>query len=292
MSTPPSFEELYSMLLNREKRLEIYHQPSPQREAAALFVSNTRTHGILPTPHDQGGFVTRDPGRGRNNYQNSYNNRSSNRGFYRGRGRGRSNRPPYFANTTCQICNKVGHSALTCCERHNYAQQPDDLPAAFSAMSFSPPSEIFSFAQLLSHGYLKPSIKIDEWVTPVEPVRPMHHGLYLPPSLVPMSQTTPPLAFTFPGSPVPHANSDLPIPIPLTSPIITRSPTPDTIPSQLTGPNTSPPVPNASSLVPSSHPVNEIKGVKNFCKTLSSSLSIFLTLPNKQGYTQYGRILE
>ncbi|KAK1361674.1 hypothetical protein POM88_046148 [Heracleum sosnowskyi] len=29
MSTPPSFEELYSMLLNREKRLEIYHQPSP-----------------------------------------------------------------------------------------------------------------------------------------------------------------------------------------------------------------------------------------------------------------------
>lgn len=127
------------MLLNGEKRLEIYHKPSPQREAAALLVSNTRTHGA-PTPREQRSFITRDQGRGRNSYHNYDNNRSGNRGFYRGRGRGRSNRLSHFANTTCEICNKVGLSALTCRERHNYAQEPDDLPAAFSALGFSPPS--------------------------------------------------------------------------------------------------------------------------------------------------------
>ncbi|KAL8155704.1 hypothetical protein AgCh_000924 [Apium graveolens] len=35
------------------------------------------------------------------------------------------------------ICGKIGHSALPCCDRHNYAQQADDLPTAFSAMSLS-----------------------------------------------------------------------------------------------------------------------------------------------------------
>lgn len=38
MSTPPSLEELYSMLLNHENHLDIYHQPSPDRKVAALFI--------------------------------------------------------------------------------------------------------------------------------------------------------------------------------------------------------------------------------------------------------------
>lgn len=129
---------LLKSCINRKKCLEIYHQPSTQCEAVALLLSNTRTHGAS-TSRYQGGFITHDQGRVRKNYHNSYNNRTGNRGFYHVRG-GRSNRLSQFANNTCQICNKVGHSALTCRERHNYAQQPDDLPAAFSVMSFSLPS--------------------------------------------------------------------------------------------------------------------------------------------------------
>jgi hypothetical protein len=42
MSTPPSFEELYSMLLNREKRLEVYHSPSSTQSTTALFTTSNR----------------------------------------------------------------------------------------------------------------------------------------------------------------------------------------------------------------------------------------------------------
>lgn len=139
MTAPPSFEELYSMLLNHEKRLEIYHQPSPDREAAALFVSSNHGNNNYSNDRDHGGTHARDQGRERNN---SHNNRGANKGSFRGRGRGRNNKPSHYnVNVTCQICEKLGHSALTCRELHNYAQQADDLPSAFSAMSFSSPSD-------------------------------------------------------------------------------------------------------------------------------------------------------
>lgn len=42
MPTTPLFEELYSMLLNREKGLEVYHRPSQDHSATALLPSNKR----------------------------------------------------------------------------------------------------------------------------------------------------------------------------------------------------------------------------------------------------------
>ncbi|KAF5198851.1 hypothetical protein FRX31_011562 [Thalictrum thalictroides] len=66
MCSPPSFEKLYSMLLNREKHLEIYHQPQSDRETNALFVSNNRGHG-----------------------RSNSRCRGNGRGSYRGRGTGR-----------------------------------------------------------------------------------------------------------------------------------------------------------------------------------------------------------
>ncbi|KAK0584750.1 hypothetical protein LWI29_017933 [Acer saccharum] len=124
MSTPPSFEELYSMLLNREKRLEVYHNPSSTQSTAALFTTSNRAA-------NRGNG--RDNGRGRGNF----------RGRGNGRGNGRRNSHSYNQSPKtsqdslikCQICNKPGHGALTCRHRANYSYQPDDVPTAFSAMS-------------------------------------------------------------------------------------------------------------------------------------------------------------
>lgn len=111
--------------------------------------------------------------------------------------------------------------------------------------------EIFPFTQLFLGGYLKPSMKIDECVTPVEPIKPTHHGLYLPPSLVPISQTTLPLASTMPGSLVPRTTSDSSSPVIPTLHVIPTSPTSDVIPSQLIFSHTS--LPESYS-----NPVNEV----------------------------------
>ncbi|KAK0602720.1 hypothetical protein LWI29_036303 [Acer saccharum] len=139
MSAPPSFEEIYSMLLNREKRLEVYHSPSPNQSTTAFFTSGNRSvnQGTNNRGHSRG--INRG--------------RSSSRG-YRANGRGhRANGRGHGGRTTnshiqpakssqdssivCQICTKPGHGALTCCHRANFSYQPDDLPAAFSAMNLS-----------------------------------------------------------------------------------------------------------------------------------------------------------
>ncbi|KAK0597068.1 hypothetical protein LWI29_021511 [Acer saccharum] len=132
MSAPPSFEEIYSMLLNREKRLEVYHSPSPNQSTTAFFTSGNRSvnQGTNNCGHSRG--INRG--------------RSSSRG-YRANGRGLGGRttnshiqPAKSSQDSfivCRICTKPGHGALTCRHRANFSYQPDDLPAAFSAMNLS-----------------------------------------------------------------------------------------------------------------------------------------------------------
>lgn len=128
MSNPPSFEDLYSMLLNREKRLEIYHQLNADHETTSFFTSNNR---------GQGRSSTHGRGNGRNHYSNSnyHNNRGHGRGSYksRGNGRGSSSTSHQFSNSNsnhtvvCQLCDKVGHSATQCRKFQSSIQQDDDL---------------------------------------------------------------------------------------------------------------------------------------------------------------------
>ena len=72
----------------------------------------------------------------------SFNNRShGSHGCY-GRGRGPSHSfSPYTPRQVCQVCNKPGHTALTCYHKFDYLFQQDNLPnmQAF-ATSSSPPS--------------------------------------------------------------------------------------------------------------------------------------------------------
>ncbi|KAF6137191.1 hypothetical protein GIB67_030955 [Kingdonia uniflora] len=39
MSSTPTFEGLYSMFANREKRLEVFYQPTVDRSTTALYVA-------------------------------------------------------------------------------------------------------------------------------------------------------------------------------------------------------------------------------------------------------------
>ncbi|KAL5705543.1 hypothetical protein ACHQM5_023836 [Ranunculus cassubicifolius] len=124
MSTVPSIEEIYSMLLNREKRLEVYHT-SAHTSTTALLASNNR-------PNE------------RYNQNNRNNNRgtSPRRGNHRGRGgrgSGRGSSYHYQQNPipVCQLCDKPGHYARTCRSYSISLSQQDDLPTAFSAMNMS-----------------------------------------------------------------------------------------------------------------------------------------------------------
>ncbi|KAI9185046.1 hypothetical protein LWI28_003659 [Acer negundo] len=132
MSAPPSFEELYSMLLNWEKRLEVYRSPSPNQSTTAFFTSGNRSINQGTNSHGHSCGINRG--------------RNSSRGYHaKGRGHGgrttNSHIQPAKSSQesaiVCQVCTKPGHGALTCRHRANFSYQPDDLPSVFSSMNLS-----------------------------------------------------------------------------------------------------------------------------------------------------------
>lgn len=72
MSTTPSFEERKSMLLNREKRLEVYHHTSQDRSTTALLASNNRDANR--------GYNNRGTNRGRNTNRTTFHRKKNSHG--------------------------------------------------------------------------------------------------------------------------------------------------------------------------------------------------------------------
>lgn len=128
MVNPPAFEDLYHLLLNREKRLEVYHKICSPR-STALCTTNNCGHGRSNRGRGHGSTSQRGGNSGSNRGSNSNKSSLDSNEEIR-------NYPPII----CQICNKSGLSALKCRQRHNFSYQPDDLPTTFSAMNF--PTEV------------------------------------------------------------------------------------------------------------------------------------------------------
>ncbi|KAL5718552.1 hypothetical protein ACHQM5_011441 [Ranunculus cassubicifolius] len=142
MATVPSTEELYNMLLNREKRLEVYHI-SAHTSTTSVLASNNRGFQNNRGSHNNRGRANSGKGnqaRGRGNSNRGNQNRTN---YGRGYGRDASNYGHSQGShyiVVCQICFKPGHSALACNQYpSNNAPQPDDFPTAFFAMSMSTP---------------------------------------------------------------------------------------------------------------------------------------------------------
>lgn len=72
MSTTPSFEERKSMLLNREKRLEVYHHTSQDRSTTALLASNNCDANR--------GYNNRGTNRGRNTNRTTFHRKKNSHG--------------------------------------------------------------------------------------------------------------------------------------------------------------------------------------------------------------------
>ncbi|KAF5480780.1 hypothetical protein F2P56_001496 [Juglans regia] len=140
---PMAPEELYSLLLTYESRLaHSTHLP------ASTILSANYTSG--PPNHTN---------RGRGNY------RGHNRAPFRGRGRGRHSSSQTSANTfapsplphgkpICQVCGKVGHSAIKCYFRFDHAYQsepPRNLTANYSSSSASPDSSWYPDTAATNH---------------------------------------------------------------------------------------------------------------------------------------------
>ncbi|ERN20584.1 hypothetical protein AMTR_s00070p00072810 [Amborella trichopoda] len=96
----PSFEALYSILLNRKKRLEQYHSSTNENIRSAFFTIRDCSRGNRVRDRDQGG------------------------------GRG------HDTQTLQVIYNKAGHNVLHCLQRYNFTYALD-FPAAFFAMNLS-----------------------------------------------------------------------------------------------------------------------------------------------------------
>lgn len=136
---PLTVDELYGHLLAHESRLEQHALPTTESFPSAHLASKqSRGRGTYAGPRR--GFTNSSAAR-----QPSYS-----RGH---RGRGRGGRPPSSpfsaslqhdgtgpVRPTCQVCNKIGHTALHCYNRFNHAYHGEQStpPAAFlTAPSFN-----------------------------------------------------------------------------------------------------------------------------------------------------------
>jgi len=126
-----TIEELYSHLLTHEMCLE--HNAS---SVEPLFPS-ANVASARPFSHKSKGL-----NRG-SSHPNGSSRNSSNGFHYRGRfsrGRGSYNSPnSHPARSLCQVCNKSGHTALTCHHRFDYSfqQEHSQNMQAFTASSSS-----------------------------------------------------------------------------------------------------------------------------------------------------------
>ncbi|ERN11045.1 hypothetical protein AMTR_s00024p00088110 [Amborella trichopoda] len=135
----PSFEALYNMLLNHEKRLEQYHYSTNENIGFAFFTARGRG-GNRACGHGRGGGREHDTQTRLGGFTQTRLGGSS----HASRGRGtfafntRGTPAPLECSfIICQICNKAGYNALHCRQHHNFTYQPDDFPSAFFAMNFS-----------------------------------------------------------------------------------------------------------------------------------------------------------
>lgn len=108
----------------------MYHAATIVGSTTAMLAQNNR---------GRGNYGRGNTSRGREYSGRGFQGRTNNN--YRSSVRGSShsyNSHGSQASIVCQICNKAGHSALTCIQyRPNNTPPIDDLPSAFSAMSMS-----------------------------------------------------------------------------------------------------------------------------------------------------------
>ncbi|KAF8398674.1 hypothetical protein HHK36_014529 [Tetracentron sinense] len=120
--TPINFEDLFGQLLTFEMRLDSHTTTPTLEQPSTAFFTNRSTH-------------SRAQGRG--------GSRGSS--YFRGRGRGRNHggraNPSNNHSTkpsnapSCQICNRVGHSALDCFHRLDLSFQGRQSPPKLQAMA-------------------------------------------------------------------------------------------------------------------------------------------------------------
>lgn len=131
---PPTFNDVVSEVTGYHTRLQSYESPADVTPFTAFQTQRSN--------NNNGGQ------RGRGGYPGRFGNRG--RGGYSTRGRGFSqqvnssrwdqsqsrdnNRP------VCQICGRIGHSALKCWNRFDNAYQSDDIPKALAAFQVADPT--------------------------------------------------------------------------------------------------------------------------------------------------------
>lgn len=128
---PPTFNDVVSEISSFDTRLQSYeaaNDVSPftafQTQKSSYFYSGNRGRGNSYSRfgnRGRGGFSTR--GRGFSQRVNSSGwNQSS------------SSEDPNNSRPVCQICGRIGHSALKCWNRFDTTYQSDDVPQALSAL--------------------------------------------------------------------------------------------------------------------------------------------------------------
>jgi len=144
---PMSIEELYAHLLTHEMRLE---HNSTAAEAVFPYANVATAHPFSPKnkgPY-QGSSQSSGPscGGSHNKGYNFHNRSPTTRGRF---GRGRGSPSSHSSNSlpprhVCQVCNKSGHTALTCYHRFDYSFQHENSPnmQAFTTLACPPTSDV------------------------------------------------------------------------------------------------------------------------------------------------------
>uniref|UniRef100_A0A2N9HY44 CCHC-type domain-containing protein n=1 Tax=Fagus sylvatica TaxID=28930 RepID=A0A2N9HY44_FAGSY len=138
---PVSFEEIMVLLQTEELSLVECSDSGKDLQAMALFASTTPNNRNF---NSQSSFYVNNSqsrGRGRSNSQRGRGGRFNNHNQYSSPSQGQSTSSQHSQNKPegsrpqCQICGKLGHQALDCYHRMDFAYQGRHPPAKLAAMA-------------------------------------------------------------------------------------------------------------------------------------------------------------
>lgn len=128
---PPTFSDVVSEVTGFHTRLQSYETPAEVTPFTAFQTQRTGYNGNQRGRGYNGGrFGARGRGGGFSTRGRGFSQQVNSSGWNQAQGSD-SNRP------TCQICGRVGHSALKCWNRFDNAYQSTDIPKALAAIQVS-----------------------------------------------------------------------------------------------------------------------------------------------------------